>query len=475
MKRAIPLLALVACLAAAAQTTPSASAPPLAAADATVAQQFTLSNGMALIVQPDRRAPTAMQMVWLRVGSMDEVDGTTGVAHVLEHMLFKGTAKVPAGEFSRRVAALGGQENAFTSRDYTGYFQQIPAKRLEEVMRLESDRFAHNQWPDGEFKRELEVVKEERRMRTDDQPRAQLFEQLNAAAFVASPYRRPVVGWMSDLESLTAEDARQFYRRWYVPANAVLVVAGDVDVQRVRALAEKYYGRIPARAVPARKPQAEPVQTGMRRVTVKAPAEQAYVALAFRAPAVQSLTAPSASDRDALALVVLSAVLSGYDGARLERALTQGANRIADSASSSASVMGRGPAQFFLSGVPAQGQSAQALEDGLRAELARVATEGVSAAELERVKTQWVASTVYQRDSLYSRASDLGSNWVQGLPLDAEDRILALLRTVTPEQVQSVAQRYFGDDQLTVGTLVPQPLDNKAARRKPSGVVPTNH
>ena len=481
MKRAIPLLGLAACLAAAAQTPstpvptsrPAAVAAPPAAAD-TAARQFTLSNGMALIVQPDRRAPTAMQMVWLRVGSMDEVGGTTGVAHVLEHMLFKGTAKVKPGEFSRRVAALGGQENAFTSRDYTGYFQQIPAGRLEEVMRLESDRFANNQWPDDEFKRELEVVKEERRMRTDDQPRAQLFEQLNAAAFVASPYRRPVVGWMSDLESLTAEDARQFYRRWYVPANAVLVVAGDVDVQRVRALAEKYYGRIPARAVPARKPQAEPVQTGMRRVTVKAPAEQAYVALAFRAPAVQSLTAPSASDRDALALVVLSAVLSGYDGARLERALTQGANRIADSASSSASVMGRGPAQFFLSGVPAQGQSAQALEDGLRAELARVATEGVSAAELERVKTQWVASTVYQRDSLYSRASDLGSNWVQGLPLDAEDRTLALLREVTPEQVQSVAQRYFGDDQLTVGTLVPQPLD-KAPRQKPAGVVPTKH
>ena len=482
MKRAIPLLGLVACLAAAAQTPstpvpasrPAALAAPPAAAD-TAARQFTLSNGMALIVQPDRRAPTAMQMVWLRVGSMDEVGGTTGVAHVLEHMLFKGTAKVKPGEFSRRVAALGGQENAFTSRDYTGYFQQIPAGRLEEVMRLESDRFANNQWPDDEFKRELEVVKEERRMRTDDQPRAQLFEQLNATAFIASPYRRPVVGWMSDLESLKPEDARQFYRRWYVPANAVLVVAGDVDVQRVRALAEKYYGRIPARAVPARKPQAEPVQTGMRRTVVKAPAEQAYVALAFRVPALQNLTQPTATDRDALALVVLSAVLSGYDGARLERALTQGTDRIADNAGSSASVMGRGPAQFFLSGVPAQGRSAEALEAGLRAQVARVAREGVAAAELERVKTQWVASTVYQRDSLYSRASDLGSNWVQGLPLDAEDRMLALLREVTPEQVQSVAERYFGDDQLTVGTLVPQPLDSKAARRKPSGVVPTRH
>ena len=481
MKRAIPLLGLVACLAAAAQT-PSTPVPPapspavsaLPAAADTQAQQFTLSNGMSLIVQPDRRAPTALQMVWLRVGSMDEVGGTTGVAHVLEHMLFKGTAKVPAGEFSRRVAALGGQENAFTSRDYTGYFQQIPAKRLEDVMRLESDRFANNRWPDAEFQRELEVVKEERRMRTDDQPRAQLFEQLNATAFIASPYRRPVVGWMSDLESMTPEDARQFYHRWYVPANAVLVVAGDVDVQRVRALAEKYYGRIPARAVPARKPQVEPVQTGMRRTVVKAPAEQAYVALAFRVPALQNLTAPTATDREALALVVLSAVLSGYDGARLERALTQGADRVADNASSSASVMGRGPAQFFLSGVPAQGQSAEALESGLRAQVARVASEGVAAAELERVKTQWVASTVYQRDSLYSRASDLGSNWVQGLPLDAEDRMLALLREVTPAQVQSVAQRYFGDDQLTVGTLVPQPPDG-AARRKPSGAVPTNH
>ncbi len=482
MKRAIPLLGLAACLAAAAQTpsTPAAPGPSPAAqalpgAADTQARQFTLSNGMTLIVQPDRRAPTALQMVWLRVGSMDEVGGTTGVAHVLEHMLFKGTAKVPAGEFSRRVAALGGQENAFTSRDYTGYFQQIPAGRLEDVMRLESDRFANNRWPDAEFQRELEVVKEERRMRTDDQPRAQLFEQLNATAFIASPSRRPVVGWMSDLESLQPEDARQFYRRWYVPANAVLVVAGDVDVQRVRALAEKHYGRIPARAVPARKPQVEPVQTGMRRTVVKAPAEQAYVALAFRVPALQNLTQPTATDRDALALVVLSAVLSGYDGARLERALTQGTDRIADNAGSSASVMGRGPAQFFLSGVPAQGQSAEALEAGLRAQVARVASEGVAAAELERVKTQWVASTVYQRDSLYSRASDLGSNWVQGLPLDAEDRMLALLREVTPEQVQSVAERYFGDDQLTVGTLVPQPLDSKAARRKPSGVVPTRH
>ncbi len=251
---------------------------------------------------------------------MDEVDGTSGVAHVLEHMMFKGSRSVPPGEFSRRVAALGGQENAFTSLDYTGYYQQIPAHRLEDVMRLEADRFAHNEWPDAEFRKEIEVVKEERRLRTEDQPRALLWEQLSAAAFTASPYRRPIVGWMSDLDAMTPEDVRQFHRQWYVPGNAAVVVAGDVDVAQVRALAEKYYGSIPTRAVPTRKPRTEPPQRGLRRIEVKAPAEQAYVALAFRVPALTAVDAPSAEDRDALALIVLSAVLSGYDGARLERA-----------------------------------------------------------------------------------------------------------------------------------------------------------
>ena len=472
MKRAFTLLGLLACLSAGAQS--PASIPPPAtpaqapAATSSGARQFTLANGMQLIVQPDRRAPTVMHMVWVRVGSMDEVDGTSGVAHVLEHMMFKGTKAVPPGEFSRRVAALGGQENAFTSRDYTGYYQQIPASRLEDVMRLESDRFAHNQWPDAEFKKEVEVVKEERRMRTEDQPRAVLAEQLFAATYVASPYRRPVVGWMSDLDALTPDDVRNFHRRWYVPGNAAVVVAGDVDVGRVRALAEKYYGRLPARAVPARKPRTEPAQQGLRRIAVKAPAEQAYVAMAFRVPGMERVDALTDGDRDALALMVLSAVLSGYDGARLERALSQGPQRVADSAGSSAMVTGRGPSLFLLSGVPADGKTAQQVEDALRAEVARVAREGVSEAELARVKTQWIASSVYQRDSVHEQAQDLGSNWVQGWPLDAEERLLALLRTVTPEQVQAVASRYFGDDQLTVATLLPQPLDPKAKRAAPA-------
>jgi zinc protease len=253
-----------------------------------------------------------------------------------------------------------------------------------------------------------------------------------------------------------------------MPRNAVVVVAGDVEPEQVRQLAEKTYGAIPDRAVPARKPRIEPEQKGLRRIAFKAPAEQSYVALAFRVPGVERIDAMQDTDRDGLALLVLSAVLSGYDGARLERALTQGADRVADGADSQASVFGRGPALFLMTGVPAAGKTAAQVEEALRAEVARIAREGVSEAELSRVKTQWAASTIYARDSLQSQASDLGSNWVQGLPLDADDRILKLLRGVTPAQVQSVAARYFGDDQLTIATLLPQPVAPGAQRAAPA-------
>ncbi|MET3463491.1 M16 family metallopeptidase [Variovorax atrisoli] len=447
-----------------AQSSTQASAPPSAAAAAAAPgpQQFTLANGMTLIVQPDRRSPTAVQMVWVRVGSIDEVDGTSGVAHALEHMMFKGTKDIKPGEFSRRVAALGGQENAFTTRDYTGYYQQIPVGSLEQVMKLESDRFANNQWPDDEFKREIEVVKEERRLRTEDQPRALLGEQQNAAVFTASPYHRPVVGWMSDLDAMTPDDARAFFRQWYVPANAVVVVAGDVDVAQVRAMAEKYYGRIPARAVPARKPRIEPAQRGIRRIELKAPAEQAYVSLAYRVPQLASIDDVNS---DAWALVVLSAVLDGYSGARLDRALTQGPDRVADSAGAYSGFIGRGPQLFVLDGVPAAGKSAEVVEAALRAQVARIAKEGVGEAELARVKTQWVASETYKRDSVMAQARELGSNWIQGLPLDASERIVARLQSVTAAQVQAVAAKYFGDDQLTVATLRPLPPESKPRGR----------
>lgn len=469
-------LALGACGALAqapAMPQPAAIAVPQASAEP-LAHTFTLANGMTLIVRPDRRAPTVAHMLWVRVGSIDEVDGTSGVAHALEHMLFKGTPTLKPGEFSRRMAALGARENAFTSRDATAYHQQVPAGKLEEVMRLEADRFANNQWADDEFKRELEVIKEERRQRTEDSPRARMFEALNAAVFQASPYRRPIIGWMSDLDAMTPEDVRAFYQRWYTPANAAVVIAGDVDVAQVRALAEKHYGAMATRAVPLRKPRVEPEQVGPRRLEFRAVAEQAMVALAFKVP--QWTGGDDPASQDALALTVLSAVLDGHSGARLERALVQGegmgGKRVADSAGASYGLYGRGPQLFLLSAVPARDVSAEAASAALKNEVARIAREGISAAELQRVKTQWTAGEIYKLDSVFNQARELGNYWINGMDVNTGERLMAALRQVTAAQVQSVAQRYFSDEQLTTAVLVPDPSRRTAAGGTPSAPRP---
>jgi zinc protease len=275
---------------------------------------------------------------------------------------------------------------------------------------------------------------------------------------------------MNDLDVLTPDDARAFFKRWYTPPNAVVIVAGDVDVKQVRQWAQQYYGGIAARPVPMRKPRLEPPQVGKRTLELKAPAEQAYVALAFRVPGLQSADLAKPENQDALSLTVLAAVLDGYSGARLDRALTQGPNRVADGAGASNGLLGRGPMLFVLDGVPAKDKSAAQVEAALREQIARVAREGVSEAELARVKTQWVASEVYKLDSVFNQARELGNYWVQGLPLDTSERLIAQLRQVTAEQVQKVAAKYFGDDQLTVGVLLPQPLDlNRAPRAAPAG------
>jgi zinc protease len=341
-------------------------------------------------------------------------------------------------------------------------------------MQLEADRFAHNQWSDAEFKKELEVVKEERRLRTDDNPHARMGEALNAVAYTASPYRRPVVGWMNDLEAMTPDDARAFYKRWYTPANAAVVVAGDVDPDAVHDLAEKYYGGIAGHAVPERKPRVEPEQGGMRRLNFKAPAEQASVTLNFKIPSFAPTALDSASDassNDALALTVLAAVLSGYDNARLDRALTQSDDHVADSAGAYCGLGARGPEVCMLYGVPSAGKTAAQVETALRAELSLVAQGGVQATELQRVKNQWVASEIYKQDSVFNQARLLGSNWVSGFPIDSDEKLIARLRSVTAEQVQAVAAQYFGDDSLTVATLLPQPVDRtRKPRVAPAGL-----
>jgi zinc protease len=443
----------------------AAAQSPAPAATPAGAFERTLANGLKVLVKRDHRAPTVVHMVGYLAGSMDEVNGRTGVAHVLEHMMFKGTRTLAPGEFSRRVAAIGGRENAFTSRDYTGYFQQIHTSRLAEVMALEADRMAHLQLTEQEFAPEIRVVMEERRLRTEDRATSLLYEQLMATAFVAHPYRHPVIGWMSDLKSMTVADAQAWYEAWYTPSNAVLVVAGDVEPEAVFALAEQTYGRVPARPVPARKPQEEPPQRGLRRIQVKAPAETPYVALAFRVPALRAVD----GDREPYALELLSTLLDGGDSTRFTRTVVRG-SRVANRAGASYDMTQRGPALFLLDGTPAEGRTTEEVERALRAEIARIAQEGVPPAELERAKLQYVAGQVYKRDSVFAQAMELAQLEMVGLSHRDADRLLERVRSVSAEEVQAVAAKYFGDDALTVATLLPQPVGERRSAPPPAGL-----
>ncbi|WP_353152476.1 pitrilysin family protein, partial [Herminiimonas fonticola] len=400
-------------------------APTFAGAAQT--EEFTLKNGMKIIVNEDHRAPTVAHMIWYRVGSVDERNGTTGAAHALEHMMFKGTKKLKPGEFSKRVAQLGGRENAFTSRDYTAYFQQIEKSKLEAVMALEADRMVNLQFDKTEFSKEIRVIMEERRLRTDDQPIAMVQEALAATAYAAHPYRNPVIGWMDDLQHMTVGDVKAWHDAWYAPNNATMVVSGDVDAKQVYALAEKYFGRYPQKTLTRTRPQNEPPQLGIKRVTVKAPAENPYVVLAFKVPALRDI----ARDDDAFALDVLSAVLDGYDNARLAAKLVR-TDRVANEVGASYSGIARGPVMFLLDGVPAAGTTTEQLEKQLRAEITRIATEGVSETELKRVKTQLIAGQIYKRDSVFGQAMEIGSMEMSGLSYKNVDLIIERLRAVTP-------------------------------------------
>ncbi len=440
------------------------AAPALALANPFEQQ---LPNGLRVIVKEDHRAPTAVQMVWYRAGSMDETNGTTGIAHILEHMMFKGTPSTGAGEFSRLVAAAGGRDNAFTSKDYTAYFEQVPKPKLEQMMQLEADRMRHLNLDPLEYAQEIKVVMEERRMRTDDQPQAQLFEQLNAVALLAHPYRVPVIGWMNDLLSMTVQDARDWYERWYVPNNAFVVIVGDVDHEEVFKLAERYYGPLAPRALPTRRPQDEPLQKGIRRLTVKAPADLPVVLMAYKVPELRDVE----NDVDPYALDMLSAILDGHDAARFSKDLIR-EQRLAVSASSGYDMTARGPGLFYLQGSPSEGKTRADLEAGLRAEIARIAKDGVAADELARARAQLVAREVYKLDSMFAQAMEIGGFESAGISYRLDTRIIEKLQAVSAAQVQAVAQKYFGDDQLTVGELDPQALPQSAPMPRPLSNTP---
>jgi zinc protease len=423
--------------------------------------EFKLANGLKIVVQEDHRSPVVVSQVWYRAGSVDEFNGTTGVAHVLEHMMFKGTKKVPAGQFSRLVAAAGGKENAFTSHDYTVYFQQLEKSRLELSMKLEADRMSNLRLTAEEFAKEIQVVMEERRWRTDDKPQSLVGEQFMSAALQAHPYSRPVIGWMNDLEHMTVEDARTWYRGWYAPNNATLVVVGDVDPKQVFKLAQKYFGPLKPHKLAERKPQAEPEQKGERRVVVKAPAKLPYLIMGYPAPSLRDVQ----TDWEPYALEILAGVLDGNASSRLSRNLVR-RDRLAVDISAGYDIINRGAAMFTFDGTPSEGSSVEDLELAIRGEIDNLKANGVTEEELQRVKAQVIAADVYKRDSMFYQAMEIGQMESTGLSWQALKEYPKRLQAVTAEQVQAVARKYLDDDKLTVATLDPQPIDENAPKHK---------
>ena len=420
--------------------------------DQTDTHEFQLSNGLKLIVREDHRAPTVAHMVWYRAGSMDEINGRTGVAHVLEHMMFKGTEKVKSGEFSRLVAAVGGRENAFTSRDYTAYFQQVEKSKLDEVIKLEADRMSNLNFDDAEFLKEIQVVMEERRLRTEDNPSSLLNESLMATAYMSSPYRHPVVGWMNDLQNMKASDARDWYRAWYKPNNATVVITGDVDAKKVLAIVEKYYGAVAAQELPARKPQVEPTQKGMKQVQVKAAADSAQLAMAWKVPRLEP---GKLDDPEPYALELLTAVLDGYDNARLNRVLVK-QEKVVNDVGVGYDMVSRGPELFLISATMAKGKTVSQAEASIRKALDELKQKGILESELKRIKVRILSDQIYKRDSIFGQAMEIGSTEMAGFSWKDIDYMLERMQTITPEQVQAVAKKYLIDEGLTIAVLDPQ-------------------
>lgn len=413
--------------------------------------EYKLDNGMKILVKEDHRAPVVVSQVWYKVGSSYEHGGITGVSHVLEHMMFKGTKKHPAGEFSRIIAENGGRENAFTGKDYTAYFQQLEKSRLKVSFELEADRMRHLLLPPKEFKKELQVVMEERRMRTDDNPQAKTDEQFYAAAFVNSPYHHPVIGWMEDLKTLKDADVRHWYERFYAPNNATLVVVGDVEPKAVYKLAKHYFGHIKPSKIPVEKSRTEMPQHGMRSVRVKAPAQLPYLEMGYKVPVLRT----AKLKWEPYALDVLAGVLDGGDASRLQRQLVR-KQQIAASVDAGYNPAARDEDLFVIDATPAAGKSVDEVEKAIRQQLEEVRSKLVTPAELERVKAQVVASKVYQKDSIFYQAMELGMLETVGVGWRVAEDYDKRISEVTAEQVRDVAKRYLVDDSLTVARLVPQ-------------------
>lgn len=427
-------------------------------------QQKTLSNGMKIVVKQDKRAPVAVSQIWYKVGASYEPGGITGISHMLEHMMFKGTQQYPAGEFSRIIAENGGQENAFTGSDYTAYFQTLEASRLEISFKLEADRMRNLDLKAEELDKELQVVTEERRMRTDDQPRAKLQEQFNAMAFANSPYKNPVIGWPSDIASYKIEDLKAWYQQWYAPNNATLVVVGDVDARQVFSLAEQYFAGLQPSPIKPLKPQDEIEQNGVRKITVKAPAKLPYLMMGYKVPVLKT----AKPEWEAYALEVLAGVLDGGSSARLPSRLVRG-KQLAVSAGAGYDFSSRLSEMFLLEATPAEGQTVFDLEYALKNEVYQLQNDLISTDELARIKAQVLANDVYQKDSNFYQAMQIGLLETVGLGWQKGDEYVSRINQVTAEQVREVARKYLIEDHLNVAYLDPQPITEAPKPAKLTG------
>ena len=417
------------------------------------AVEYRLDNGMKLIVKPDRRAPIVVSQVWYKVGASYEPDGITGVSHVLEHMMFKGTEAHGPNEFSRIISENGGEENAFTGDDYTAYFQTLANDRLEVALELEADRMRNLTLAPEEFAKEVEVVKEERRLRTEDKPTSLTYEQFQAVAYRSLPYGRPVIGWMNDLENMTVTDLEHWYRLWYAPNNATLVVAGDVEPADVLSMVKRHFGGFKPESVPPLKPLREPSHHGTARLVVRAPAKQPYLVMGYRTPVVATADEPW----EPYALEMLAAVLDGGESARFSRNLVRG-SEVAASAGADYTAFSRLPGLFELDGIPATGRTVDELEQALMAEVEVLKETLVGEGELERIRAQVVADRVFEQDSLFYQAMQIGALETQGYDWRLLDDYVDNMRRVTAEQIRQVARKYLVEDQLTVARLDPRPI-----------------
>ena len=415
--------------------------------------EYSFKNGLKLIVNEDHRSQVVVSQVWYKAGSIDEVNGKTGVAHVLEHMMFKGTQTTKPGEFSEIIARVGGRENAFTGTDYTCYFQTLEKSNLELALKLEADRMQNLNLSEEEFNKEIKVVMEERRWRTDDKPEGLLNENFNALVFNAHPYGRPIVGWMSDLESMNYQDARDWYQDWYAPNNATVVISGDIDPKNAYSLVEKYFANIPKKIVKERKPQAEPNQLGKRMIEVSAPSELVRLQMGYVVPTLDKLN--PTQDKDAFALDVLANVLSGGPSARIYKSLVKSGKAV--SALASYPLLSRGDKGTFEFLVAFKAnQRNDEVQKIIQAEIQNILQNGVSSKELDRVKAGAIAANVYEKDSMFYQGMIIGQLESMGYSYKIKDDYINQITNVTSQDIQAVIKKYFNDNNLNIAILNPK-------------------